>query len=192
MGKLEPTLIYCPSVECVGSPTKSCNRWTGVSTIEFPHPGGRMPYGTTQQTTHVLRNQLRIGNLSPNINGAACTKGRGVTPTIGSQLSQVYHKWVMESWLKSLWKKASKFNTSVPLSPPATFPWENDNWLMLATKVVGYNGEEMIVWLNRIHSHQQVLCQTSLMQMQVGKLLTRGHDTCEFRVAGIVCFSNNK
>ncbi len=74
-----------------------------------------------------------------------------------------YQRRITHSWLKTLWEKAHKFCMQIVTAPlKLLFPRENNTWIMDRFKTAGYSGN-ILLRLNRIPCHQQVLFWSDVM-----------------------------
>jgi hypothetical protein len=61
-----------------------------------------------------------------------------------------YHKWITQTWLKTIWEKADKFNVEITLAPlDIRPPRSGDKWFMRAIIDAGFTDEEELWILNR-------------------------------------------
>jgi hypothetical protein len=75
-----------------------------------------------------------------------------------------YGKWIMGTWLKSMWEKVDKFWITVEIAPlPVSTPREGDKWFMQAAMEAGVTDPNKQRILNQFHCHQQVLYVSDVM-----------------------------
>jgi hypothetical protein len=69
-----------------------------------------------------------------------------------------YGKWIMGTWLKSVWEKVDKFWITVKITPlPICPPRGGDKWFMQAAMEAGIANPDKQRILNQFRCHQQVL-----------------------------------
>jgi len=84
-----------------------------------------------------------------------------------------YHKWITQTWLKTIWEKADKFNVEITLAPlDIRPPRSGDKWFMRAIIDAGFTDEEELRILNRFRCHQQVLYLSDVLEAN-GKSLNK-------------------
>jgi hypothetical protein len=97
-------------------------------------------------------------------------KGGVLTPIL-AQPFQRYSKWVMQSWLKSVWEKVSMFNLRVEVQElPLKMPCKHDNWILLIFKSTGYSNDEL-VRLNRVCCYQHVPFYSDILDQRARTLV---------------------
>ena len=102
----------------------------------------------------------------------------GVLTQILAQPFQRYSKWVMQSWLKSVWEKVSMFNLRVEVQElPLKMPCKHDYWIMLIFESTGYSNDEL-VRLNCVCCYQHVPFYLDILDQRARTLDRRYLSKC--------------
>jgi hypothetical protein len=129
----------------------------GFYGIGCPHPGV----------------ECLIGQITKLLVHYGCKSGLGIEMQVTMELLitelgisrqplqesfESYGKWVTNTWIKSVWEKASKFNITIEIAPlPILPPRAGDKWFMQAVKESGVMDPGELAVINRARCHQQVL-----------------------------------
>jgi hypothetical protein len=69
-----------------------------------------------------------------------------------------YGKLITNTWIRSVWEKASKFDITIKIAPLPICPLrEEDKWFMQAVGESGVTDPGEWAIINRFHCHQQIL-----------------------------------
>jgi hypothetical protein len=69
-----------------------------------------------------------------------------------------YGKLITNTWIRSVWEKASKFEITIEIAPlPIRPPREGDKWFMQAVRENGVTDPGEWAVINRFQCHQQIL-----------------------------------
>jgi hypothetical protein len=129
----------------------------GFYGIGCPHPGV----------------ECLIGQITKLLVHYGCKSGLGIEMQVTMELLitelgiswqprqesfESYGKWVTNTWIKSVWEKASKFNITIEIAPlPISPPRAGDKWFMQAVEELGVMDPKELAVINRACCHQQVL-----------------------------------
>ncbi len=99
-----------------------------------------------------------------------------------------YGKWVMHSWLRSLWEKVDMFEfhaevRQTPLEPPR----EGNSWLMVDIVNLGVFNADELIWLNCFRCHHHVIFKSDVFDAS-GRALDKQYLRCRPRVWSTLLF----
>jgi hypothetical protein len=79
-----------------------------------------------------------------------------------------YGKWIMGTWLKSIWEKVDKFHITVEIAPlPVCPPRAGDKWFMQAAMEAGVTDPNKQRILNQFRCHQHILYVSDVLNAGV-------------------------
>jgi hypothetical protein len=131
------------------APVALCQLDQGFFGIGCPHPG--VECLVAQLTKLLIHYGCRLGlGIQMQVTIEVFLTELGLLSHPLQELFMAYGKWVMNTWLKSIWEKNDKFNITVGIAPlPIRPPWEGDKWFMQAVIEAGVTNADKLVKINR-------------------------------------------